>query len=84
MDETPYRRAYNIEIEIAFKQFDEAKYSAESKVTNVSWKQGNDRHYFPRNLHRPQARHPAGRYVRELYAHNPASPKCACPWTLAL
>lgn len=33
---------------IAFKQFDEAKYCAESKVTNISWKQGSDGHYFPR------------------------------------
>ena len=33
---------------IAFKQFDEAKYSAESIVTNISWKQGIDGHYFPR------------------------------------
>ena len=33
---------------IAFKQFDEAKYSAESIVTNISWKQGDDGHYFPR------------------------------------
>lgn len=33
---------------IAFKQFDESKYSAESIVTNISWKQENDGHYFPR------------------------------------
>lgn len=33
---------------IAFKQFDEAKYSVETKVTNISWIQGNDGHYYPR------------------------------------
>lgn len=33
---------------IAFKQFDEAKYSAETKVTNISWKQVEDGHYYPR------------------------------------
>lgn len=38
---------------IAFKQFDEAKYSTESIVTNISWKQGKDGHYIPRIVIEP-------------------------------
>lgn len=51
---------------IAFKQFDEAKYSVETKLTNISWIQGSDGHYLPRIEVEPviingvEVSHPAG------------------------
>lgn len=33
---------------VAFKQFDEAKYSGTTNVANIEWRLGHDGHYFPR------------------------------------